>query len=176
MRSLLWGDVWKSQRRNETSCVRLQTTWRPRYCMCLCRVPWATYEMILSDQISPNQISSVGVHSDGWSLVMNSHQWKHINTNSLVIGSWSANLCHMTTADEWMALLLRHWQIMVCVCVCAQVTAVVSELSDERFRGEAMSQALDSERTERLRLAKENKELQVRPTNHPVYLSLFLYF
>ncbi|XP_066507177.1 unconventional myosin-XVIIIb-like [Hoplias malabaricus] len=43
-----------------------------------------------------------------------------------------------------------------------KVTAVVSELSDERFRGEAMSQALDTERTERLRLTKENKELQVR--------------
>uniref|UniRef100_A0A8C1NGU6 Myosin XVIIIB n=1 Tax=Cyprinus carpio TaxID=7962 RepID=A0A8C1NGU6_CYPCA len=41
-----------------------------------------------------------------------------------------------------------------------KVTAVVSELSDERFRGEAMSQALDNERTERLRLTKENKELQ----------------
>ncbi|XP_051973250.1 unconventional myosin-XVIIIb-like isoform X1 [Xyrauchen texanus] len=41
-----------------------------------------------------------------------------------------------------------------------KVTAVVSELSDERFRGEAISQALDVERTERLRLTKENKELQ----------------
>uniref|UniRef100_A0A8C1NJP3 Myosin XVIIIB n=1 Tax=Cyprinus carpio TaxID=7962 RepID=A0A8C1NJP3_CYPCA len=47
-----------------------------------------------------------------------------------------------------------------------EVTAVVSELSDERFRGEAMSQALDNERTERLRLTKENKELQVQPTHH----------
>uniref|UniRef100_A0A8C1NDG2 Myosin XVIIIB n=1 Tax=Cyprinus carpio TaxID=7962 RepID=A0A8C1NDG2_CYPCA len=47
-----------------------------------------------------------------------------------------------------------------------KVTAVVSELSDERFRGEAMSQALDNERTERLRLTKENKELQVQPTHH----------
>ncbi|XP_049325011.1 unconventional myosin-XVIIIb-like [Astyanax mexicanus] len=43
-----------------------------------------------------------------------------------------------------------------------KVTAVVSELSDERFRGEAMSQALDTERSERLRLTKENKELQAR--------------
>ncbi|XP_072515670.1 unconventional myosin-XVIIIb-like [Salminus brasiliensis] len=43
-----------------------------------------------------------------------------------------------------------------------KVTAVVSELSDERFRGEAMSQALDTERTERLRLTKDNKELQAR--------------
>lgn len=42
-----------------------------------------------------------------------------------------------------------------------QITAVVSELSDERFRGEAVSQALDAERVERLRLTKENKELQV---------------
>lgn len=39
--------------------------------------------------------------------------------------------------------------------------AVVSELSDERFWGEAMSQALDTERAERLRLTRENKELQV---------------
>ncbi|KAF7701100.1 unconventional myosin-XVIIIb-like isoform X2 [Silurus meridionalis] len=43
-----------------------------------------------------------------------------------------------------------------------KITAVVSELSDERFRGEAVSQALDTERTERLRLIKENKELQDR--------------
>ncbi|XP_073686333.1 unconventional myosin-XVIIIb-like [Garra rufa] len=51
-----------------------------------------------------------------------------------------------------------------------KVTAVVSELSDERFRGEAMSQALDTERTERLRLAKENKELQSRMEQSKVTL------
>ncbi|XP_030625348.1 unconventional myosin-XVIIIb [Chanos chanos] len=43
-----------------------------------------------------------------------------------------------------------------------KVTAVTSELSDERFRGDAVSQALDIERAERLRLYKENKELQTR--------------
>lgn len=43
-----------------------------------------------------------------------------------------------------------------------QVTAVTSELSDERFRGDAVGQALDVERAERLRLSRENKELQVR--------------
>uniref|UniRef100_A0A3P8XGF4 Myosin motor domain-containing protein n=1 Tax=Esox lucius TaxID=8010 RepID=A0A3P8XGF4_ESOLU len=42
-----------------------------------------------------------------------------------------------------------------------KVTAISSELSDERFRGEAVSQALDIERGERLRLTRENKELQV---------------
>ncbi|KAF7650042.1 hypothetical protein LDENG_00131310 [Lucifuga dentata] len=41
-----------------------------------------------------------------------------------------------------------------------KVTAVTSELSDERFRGDAVGQALDVERAERLRLSKENKELQ----------------
>ncbi|XP_016343496.1 unconventional myosin-XVIIIb-like, partial [Sinocyclocheilus anshuiensis] len=51
-----------------------------------------------------------------------------------------------------------------------KVTAVVSELSDERFRGEAVSQALDTERTERLRLAKENKELQSRVEQSKVSL------
>uniref|UniRef100_A0A8C1NEU0 Myosin XVIIIB n=1 Tax=Cyprinus carpio TaxID=7962 RepID=A0A8C1NEU0_CYPCA len=51
-----------------------------------------------------------------------------------------------------------------------KVTAVVSELSDERFRGEAMSQALDNERTERLRLTKENKELQSRVDQSKVTL------
>uniref|UniRef100_A0A8C9W259 Myosin XVIIIB n=1 Tax=Scleropages formosus TaxID=113540 RepID=A0A8C9W259_SCLFO len=40
-----------------------------------------------------------------------------------------------------------------------KVTALSSELCDERFRGEAVSQALDVERAERLRLAKESKEL-----------------
>ncbi|CAB1332540.1 unnamed protein product [Coregonus sp. 'balchen'] len=43
-----------------------------------------------------------------------------------------------------------------------KVTAVLSELSDERFRGEAVSQALDMERGERLRLTRENKEIQAQ--------------
>ncbi|XP_062291208.1 unconventional myosin-XVIIIb [Scomber scombrus] len=43
-----------------------------------------------------------------------------------------------------------------------KVTAVTSELSDERFRGDAVGQALDVERTERLRLSRENKDLQAR--------------
>ncbi|XP_077354527.1 unconventional myosin-XVIIIb isoform X4 [Festucalex cinctus] len=43
-----------------------------------------------------------------------------------------------------------------------KLTAVTSELSDERFRGDALGQALDVERAERLRLGKDNKELQVR--------------
>ncbi|XP_029108765.1 unconventional myosin-XVIIIb [Scleropages formosus] len=43
-----------------------------------------------------------------------------------------------------------------------KVTALSSELCDERFRGEAVSQALDVERAERLRLAKESKELLSR--------------
>ncbi|MEQ2268133.1 hypothetical protein XENORESO_015894, partial [Xenotaenia resolanae] len=42
------------------------------------------------------------------------------------------------------------------------VTAVTSELSDERFRGDAVGQALDVERAERLRLGKENKDLLAR--------------
>lgn len=58
------------------------------------------------------------------------------------------------------------------VCVCAQVTAVMCELSDERFRGDAISQALDIERSERLRLAKENKELQVHDKHHLVHINL----
>ncbi|RVE66165.1 hypothetical protein OJAV_G00123730 [Oryzias javanicus] len=43
-----------------------------------------------------------------------------------------------------------------------RVTTVTSELSDERFRGDAVGQALDVERAERLRLSRENKELQAR--------------
>uniref|UniRef100_A0A3P8VRZ2 Myosin motor domain-containing protein n=1 Tax=Cynoglossus semilaevis TaxID=244447 RepID=A0A3P8VRZ2_CYNSE len=43
-----------------------------------------------------------------------------------------------------------------------KVTAVTSELSDERFRGDAVGQALDVERAERLRLSRENKDLQAR--------------
>ncbi|XP_037122211.1 LOW QUALITY PROTEIN: unconventional myosin-XVIIIb-like [Syngnathus acus] len=43
-----------------------------------------------------------------------------------------------------------------------KLTAVTSELSDERFRGDAVAQALDVERAERLRLSKENKDLQAR--------------
>lgn len=44
-----------------------------------------------------------------------------------------------------------------------QVTAVTSELSDERFRGDAVGQALDVERAERLRLSRDNRDLQVGP-------------
>ncbi|XP_034566021.1 unconventional myosin-XVIIIb [Notolabrus celidotus] len=43
-----------------------------------------------------------------------------------------------------------------------KVTAVTSELSDERFRGDAVGKALDVERAERLRLSRENKDLQAR--------------
>ncbi|XP_072310328.1 unconventional myosin-XVIIIb-like isoform X2 [Eucyclogobius newberryi] len=43
-----------------------------------------------------------------------------------------------------------------------KVTAVTSELSDERFRGDAVGQALDVERAERQRLTRENKDLQLR--------------
>ncbi|XP_032426317.1 unconventional myosin-XVIIIb isoform X3 [Xiphophorus hellerii] len=43
-----------------------------------------------------------------------------------------------------------------------KVTAVTSELSDERFRGDAVGQALDMERAERLRLSRENKDLLAR--------------
>lgn len=43
-----------------------------------------------------------------------------------------------------------------------KVTAVTSELSDERFRGDAVGQALDVERAERLKLCRENKDLQLR--------------
>ncbi|XP_076614858.1 unconventional myosin-XVIIIb [Chaetodon auriga] len=43
-----------------------------------------------------------------------------------------------------------------------KVTAVTSELSDERFRGDAVGQALDVERAERRRLSRENKDLQAR--------------
>ncbi|KAI4785770.1 hypothetical protein KUCAC02_037561, partial [Chaenocephalus aceratus] len=42
------------------------------------------------------------------------------------------------------------------------ITAVNSELSDERFRGDAVGQALDVERAERVRLSRENKDLQTR--------------
>lgn len=50
--------------------------------------------------------------------------------------------------------------------------AVVSELTDERFWGEAVSQTLDTERSERLRLTKENKELQVSLLKHIAIISL----
>lgn len=53
--------------------------------------------------------------------------------------------------------------------------AVVSELSDERFWGDAMSQALDTERAERLRLTKENKELQVSLLNTFLIRSLSIF-
>ncbi|KAM9841620.1 unconventional myosin-XVIIIb [Aulostomus maculatus] len=44
----------------------------------------------------------------------------------------------------------------------SKITAVTSELSDERFRGDAVGQALDVERADRLRLSRENKDLQAR--------------
>lgn len=54
-----------------------------------------------------------------------------------------------------------HIHTRTLLMFCVQVTAVTSELSDERFRGDAVGQALDVERAERLRLFRENKELQV---------------
>ena len=56
--------------------------------------------------------------------------------------------------------------------MCAQVTAVTSELSDERFRSDAVGQTLDVEKAERLRLSRENKELQVGPLVEKVICKL----
>lgn len=63
----------------------------------------------------------------------------------------------------------KHTHNDVCVA-CAQLTAVTSELSDERFCGDAVGQALDVERAERLRLSKENKDLQVSLSSTPFAL------
>jgi len=52
-----------------------------------------------------------------------------------------------------------------------QVTAVTSGLSDERFRGDAVGQALDVERAERLRLSRENQDLQVGPLESNLLLT-----
>lgn len=59
----------------------------------------------------------------------------------------------------------RH-ALLTLSSVFVQVTAVTSELSDERFRGDAVGQALDVERAERLRLCRENRDLQVDTLEH----------
>lgn len=58
------------------------------------------------------------------------------------------------------------------VVICVQVTAVTSELSDERFRSDAVGQTLDVEKAERLRLSRENKELRVGPLVEKVICKL----
>lgn len=58
-----------------------------------------------------------------------------------------------------------------CVCVCVgQITELSSELADERNTGESASQLLETETSERLRLEKDLKELQVNglfTSSHP---------
>lgn len=54
-----------------------------------------------------------------------------------------------------------HYQAKVCVCVSHQITELSTELADERNTGEAASQLLESETSERLCLDKDMKDLQV---------------
>ena len=49
----------------------------------------------------------------------------------------------------------------VYVCVLHQITELSSELADERNTGESASQLLETETSERLRLEKDMKDLQV---------------
>lgn len=47
------------------------------------------------------------------------------------------------------------------VCVSNQITELSSELADERNTGESASQLLETETSERLRLERDMKDLQV---------------
>lgn len=58
----------------------------------------------------------------------------------------------------------------VCGCVSHQITELSSELADERNTGESASQLLESETSERLRLEKDLKDLQVEPTHLPIFV------
>lgn len=48
------------------------------------------------------------------------------------------------------------------VCVFLQITELSAELADERNTGESASQLLETETSERLRLEKDMKDLQVQ--------------
>lgn len=54
--------------------------------------------------------------------------------------------------------------LIAIVCIC-QITELSSELADERNTGESASQLLESETSERLRLEKDMKDLQVNTVN-----------
>lgn len=49
-----------------------------------------------------------------------------------------------------------------------QITDLISELADERFKGDVACQALESERAERLQAFREVQELKVRAHGDPV--------
>lgn len=48
--------------------------------------------------------------------------------------------------------------------VCPQMTELSTELADERNTAESASQLLEAETAERLRLEKDMKDLQVKPS------------
>lgn len=63
-----------------------------------------------------------------------------------------------------LSALLPLWLTVCfffCVCVLHQITELSSELADERNTGESASQLLETETSERLRLEKDMKDLQV---------------
>lgn len=50
--------------------------------------------------------------------------------------------------------------------LCVQISDLLAELADERSTGESASQLLETETSERLRLEKEMKDLQVHTNRH----------
>lgn len=60
----------------------------------------------------------------------------------------------------------RILMLIYIVCVSNQITELSSELADERNTGESASQLLETETSERLRLERDMKDLQVDTHTH----------
>lgn len=59
--------------------------------------------------------------------------------------------------------LRRFWCLhdTLCVSLCVQISDLLAELADERSTSESASQLLETETSERLRLERDMKDLQV---------------
>lgn len=88
------------------------------------------------------------------------------------LSSWIVSSAQTSFRSQETAANLGS--VCACACVCMrvcvfldQITELSSEVADERNTGESASQLLETETSERLRLEKDMKELQVgRPRGH----------
>lgn len=72
--------------------------------------------------------------------------------------------CHKQI--KYKRIYLMRSFVCLFACLLHQITELSSELADERNTGESASQLLETETSERLRLERDMKDLQVETKTH----------